>query len=66
MVAIVMDSFSIFAKTPPPSLPSSQGGMPKNDPGIQLKGPNAQILEAAYNQSLYKCLKSDPSKTVMM
>ena len=34
------------------------GKLPNHNPGIQLKGANAQILEAAYNQSLGTCLKN--------
>jgi len=39
--------------------------MPNNNPGIQLEGPDAQMLEAGFNGTLGKHLKSDPEKTVL-
>ena len=41
-----------------------QGKQPNDNPRLQLEGANAQMLEAAFNQTLGKSLKSDPTKTV--
>jgi hypothetical protein len=41
-----------------------QGRQPDNNPRLQLEGANAQMLEAAFNQTLGKYLKCDPEKTV--
>jgi len=41
------------------------GRQPDNNPRLQLEGANAQMLEAAFNQTLGKYLKCDPEKTVI-